>query len=175
MRRPFAWLFSAVAVGIVSLFGVSAAHADLAARCPEIRDLGPCQYKNNSPIRACSALSCPISRFALNPTIIFTNDVGRCGDQAKLGTANILDSAGNIVCRGARRLFCADNRGTCLSRYKASEITCNTRRVRGKAVRNTQSPTIYWKVSPTVCYEVPDAGKCYNVKKRDFCDGRIVR
>jgi hypothetical protein len=62
-----------------------------------------------------------------------------------------------------------------LSRYKASEITCNTRRVRGKAVRNTQSPTIYWKVSPTVCYEVPDAGKCYNVKKRDFCDGRIVR
>ena len=145
------------------------AYADLTSVCGTVKELGACQYKSNSPVRSCSALTCPIARFALNPTIIFTNEVGACGNQAKLGSANIYDKAGNLLCAGAQRLGCAAKRGTCLSRYKADETACNTRVVVKKAIRNTGSPEIFWKVAQGTCFRVPDAGKCYNVKAREVC------
>jgi hypothetical protein len=145
---------------------------DLAEVCPAYRELGNCQYKNNSPIRS-GSLSSPITRFALNPTIIFTNEKGYCGDQAKLASAAIYDKNGNRLCSRSQRLSCATKKGSCLSRYKASEISCNTRKVRRQALAKTKSPEIYWRVSSKYCIRVPDVGRCYNVKVRDLCSGTV--
>ena len=161
---------------LASIFSIGAfeSSAQIANVCKQVRDLGVCQYKNNSPQRAQFGNNkSPIVSFNLNPTIIFTNERGNCGNQAKLSSANIYDSKGNLLCSGAQRLGCDAKRGTCLSRYKADPNKCNTRNVRRAAVKNTGSPAIYWKVATNVCYKVPDAGKCYNVKVRDLCSKTI--
>jgi hypothetical protein len=147
----------------------SRANAKLAQLCPTIRELGPQQYKNNSPIRS-GSLSSPITRFALNPTIIFI-----VGNPAVLSRANMYDSRGNYLTSGVRLSCAKRGRGECNSRYKGSERGANNvRQVRRRAVKSTGSATVFWKVSPTVCYRIPDVGKCYNVKVRGLCDGRTV-
>jgi hypothetical protein len=161
-----------VLLAICTYLPLASAHAQLSKVCPQVKELGSNQYKNNSPIRAVFGNNgSPITRFALNPTIIFIY-----GNPAKLGSANVYDSKGNYLTAGIR-LSCdaPGKRGSCNSRYKGSERAPNdTRSVRRKAVRNTGSPAIYWRVSSSLCIRVPDAGKCYNVQKRGFCDGRTV-
>ena len=152
------------------IFISNTSYADISSVCPNVLPLGGFQYKSNSPVRACSALTCPIVRFGLNPTIIFT---GAGGNPARFATARAYDKNGGLLLT-APRLSCAAKRGTCLSRYKADEVRSNTRTVRRLAVRRTGSPKIIWKVSSTNCYEVPDIGKCYNVQVRELCDGRII-
>lgn len=159
---------------ISTLIVSNAAFADIKSVCPNIRELGACQYKSNSPVRACARLTCPISRFALNPTIIFTNEKGQCGNPAQLSRASIYDKNGNLLCSGAQKLGCAARRGVCLSRYKADENKCNTRTIVRRALANTKSPEIYWKVSSSSCFRVPDAGRCYNVKVREVC-AKVIR
>ncbi len=148
-----------------------AADAQLSKVCKNVQELGANQYKNNSPIRAQNGNNAsPITRFALNPTIIFIR-----GNPAKLARANVYDSQGNYLTSGVRLGCDAPGRGTCNSRYKGSEVSPNdTRSVRRKAVAKTRSPSIYWRVATNLCIRVPDAGKCYNVQVRGFCDGRIV-
>jgi hypothetical protein len=162
-------IFIALAAGI--LVNTSTSFADLAAVCPTVKELGPNQYKNNSPIRAQNGNNAsPITRFALNPTIIFI-----VGNPATLGRASVYDSAGNYLTSGVRLTCDKRGRGVCNARYKGSESAPNdTRSIRRKAVKNTKSPSIYWKVSSKLCYRIPDAGKCYNVQKRGLCDGRTV-
>lgn len=170
-NRLFSIIYSIYAIAV--LLPAFTHAADIKKVCGTIRELGACQYKSNSPVRASSALSSPITRFALNPTIIFTNEVGACGNQAKLSSANIYDKKGNLLCSSTQRLGCAAKRGTCLARYKADERRCDTRNVRRKAVKNTGDPSIFWKVASNVCYRVPDAGRCYNVKVRELCAGLV--
>jgi hypothetical protein len=145
------------------------ATAQLSRVCPNVQELGPNQYKNNSPIRA-AGVGTPIQRFALNPTIIFIR-----GNPARLSRANVYDSAGNFLTSGQRLGCAAPGRGTCNSRYKGSEVAPNdTRSVRRRAVANTRSPAIFWRVANNLCIRIPDAGRCYNVQVRGFCDGRVV-
>jgi len=161
-----------ILIAVCICIPLTSAHAQLSKVCPQVKELGSNQYKNNSPIRAQNGNNAsPITRFALNPTIIFIY-----GNPAKLGSANVYDGKGNYLTSGIR-LGCdaPGKRGSCNSRYKGSERAPNdTRSVRRKAVRNTGSPAIYWRVSSTLCIRVPDAGKCYNVQKRGLCDGRTV-
>jgi hypothetical protein len=160
---------------VASLLSCFESHANVPAVCGTVKELGVCQYKSNSPERArYGDNSSPITGFNLNPTIIFTNERGNCGNPAKLGSANIYDSKGGLLCSGAQRLGCDARRGTCLARYKADPTTCNTRNVRRLAIKRTGSPTILWKVASNLCYRVPDAGKCYNVKVRELC-GQTVK
>ena len=148
-----------------------AANADLSKVCKNVQELGPNQYKNNSPIRAQNGNNAsPITRFALNPTIIFIR-----GNPAKLGRANVYDSKGNYLTSGMKLGCDAPGRGTCNARYKGSEVAPNdTRSVRRKAIAKTRSPSIYWRVATNLCIRVPDAGKCYNVQVRELCDGRTI-
>jgi hypothetical protein len=155
------------------LFAAPVAQAQLSKVCTTIKELGPNQYKNNSPIRAQNGNNAsPITRFAENPTIIFI-----VGNPAQLGSANVYDSNGNYLTSGIRLSCDARGRGTCNARYKGSERKPNdTRSIRRKAVSKTKSPAIFWRVSSKgLCYRIPDAGKCYNVKSRGLCDGRILR
>ena len=153
---------------------VAPASADLASVCPKIRQLGADQYKSNSPVRSNSNLTAPIVRFGLNPTIIFV-----ASNPARLATARAYDKKGGLLFT-AQRLGCAAKprsaalRGTCLSRYKADENRANTRAMRRLAIRRTGSPEVYWKVASNLCIRVADLGKCYNVKVRELCDGRII-
>lgn len=144
----------------------------LAKVCPKIVELGENQYKTNSPVRArLGDNSSSITRFALNPTIIFI-----VGNPAFYPRAIVYDKAGNYLTSGTRLGCDRRGRGVCNSRYKGSELGGNnTRSVRRTAMQNTGSPEIFWKVSDSTCYRIPDAGRCYNVKIRDLCNGRTLR
>jgi hypothetical protein len=139
--------------------------------CSQVQELGNNQYKTNSPIRAQFGNNAsPIVRFALNPTIIFV-----VGNPAKLSRALVYDKAGNLLTSGNRLGCDAPGRGTCNSRYKGFETGGqDTRSIRRKAIQNTRSPEIFWKVSNKMCVRVPDAGRCYNVQVRELCDGRTI-
>ncbi len=167
MKKIILGALTCISFAIVPL----AAEAQLEKVCPNIQELGPNQYKNNSPIRAQNGNNAsPITRFALNPTIIFIR-----GNPAKLSRANVYDSKGNYLTSGVRLGCDAPGRGTCNSRFKGSEVSPNdTRSVRRKAIAKTKSPAIYWRVAKNLCIRVPDAGKCYNVQVRELCDGRTI-
>lgn len=162
---------SGIAIAVACLMSTGVVHADLKSVCTNIQELGPNQYKTNSPIRARNGdNSSGIVRFALNPTIIFIR-----GNPAKLGRAAVYDKKGNFLTSGMKLGCDAKGRGVCNSRYKGSESAPNdTRSIRRRAIANTKSPEIFWKVSPNLCIRIADAGRCYNVKKRDFCDGRVI-
>lgn len=149
-------------------FMVSAAAAQFPG-CSIIRDLNNDQYKSNSPVRSSSALTSPIVRFALNPTLIFV-----ASNPATLSRAIAYDNNGGVLFE-ANKLGCAFKpRGTCLTRYKASESgVSNTKNARRTAIARTGSPAVIWKVSSTTCIKVLDLGKCYNVKKRELCNGTV--
>lgn len=139
--------------------------------CDNVQELGPNQYKTNSPVRAQFGNNAsPIVRFALNPTLIFV-----VGNPAQLSRAMVYDKQGNLLTSGVRLGCDAPGRGVCNARYKGFETGGqDTRSIRQKAMRNTRSPEIFWKVSNKLCVRVPDAGRCYNVQVRELCDGRTI-
>lgn len=151
---------------------VSVASAQLTTVCPTYRELGRDQYKSNTPQRT-GGVGTALVGFTENPSIIFIKT-----NPAKLGQAKVYDKKGNLLF-SAPRLSCASRpkgyfRGECLSRYKANVKNASTRVMRRKAIRQTGSPEAFWKVSSTLCVRVMDLGKCYNVKVRGKCDGRIL-
>lgn len=139
--------------------------------CENVDELGENQYKTNSPVRAqFGNNSSPIVRFALNPTLIFV-----VGNPAKLPRALVYDKSGNLLTSGVKLGCDAPGRGVCNARYKGFETGGqDTRSIRQKAIKNTGSPEIFWKVANNLCVRVPDAGRCYNVKVRELCDGRTI-
>jgi hypothetical protein len=180
MRKNFSLKISLktifLSLCVVSLLSIGDASAQakkskLNSVCPKVIELGTWQYKNNSPVRSGSALTSSIVRFALNPTIIFT---GSQGDPTRFDRAKAYDRSGELLL-SAPRLTCAARKGTCLARYKANEATSNTRKMRRLAVKRSGTPEIFWKVSNQVCVRVPDIGQCYNVKKRDLCNGTTIK
>ena len=58
------------------------------------------------------------------------------------------------------------SRGECLARYKFS---CST-----TALRRATRLGAFVKVANDMCIKIDNAGKCYNVKVRDLCDGRVL-
>ena len=143
------------------------AHADLEAVCPvqkSIKDrkgIGALvQYKNNQVQRS-GGVGSQLTGFLRRPTIIATQ--GR--NPFKSSRATIYNSQGRKICSSSTRQGCASTRGECLGRYK---FGCSTSKFR----RATQRGGAFVKVSKTLCVAVPNAGKCYNVKVRDLCDGR---
>jgi hypothetical protein len=120
------------------------------------------QWKNAQVQRANSSLSSPVVGFLKNPTIIATQ--GR--NPFTLGSATIYNGAGQKVCSSGPRLGCASTRGECLSRYKFNCSTTN--------VRKATNGGAYVQVQKGLCIKVANAGRCYNVKVRDLCDGRTL-
>jgi hypothetical protein len=120
------------------------------------------QWKNGQVQRASSALTSRIVGFLRNPTIIATQ--GR--NPFTLGSATILNSAGQTICSSGPRLGCASNRGECLARYK---FNCST-----TSVRQRTTGGAFVRVASGLCIRIPNAGRCYNVKVRDLCDGRTL-
>jgi len=122
------------------------------------------QYKNAQVQRACASLSCPVSGFIRNPTIIATQ--GK--NPFTLSRATIYSSAGRVISRSGPRQGCASNRGECLGRYKFPTSSTAVRLA-------TQSGGAFVLVSKAgLCIKVPNAGICYNVKSRGTCDGRTL-
>ncbi len=153
---------------VVALSGfVGVAEADLASVCPTIKSITnrsalgvTVQYKNNQ-VQRTGGVGTPITFFKRNPTIIETR--GR--RTFKNSRATIYDKDGKAICTSAPRQGCSVTRGECLGRYK---FDCATSSVR----RATSNGGAFIKVSSNLCVAVPNAGKCYNVKVRDLCDGR---
>lgn len=153
---------------VAALVGfVGAAEAQLANVCPTIKSISDrsglgvlVQYKNNQ-VQRTGGVGTPISFFKRNPTIIETQ--GR--RTFKNSRATIYDKNGKAVCTSTPRQGCSVARGECLGRYK---FNCATSSVR----RATSNGGAFIKVNSNLCVAVPNAGKCYNVKVRDLCDGR---
>lgn len=163
-------VFNALMMVAVLFGSVQLAEAQLSKVCPVIKDISDrqgigalVQYKNSQVQRACAALTCPISGFLKSPTIIAT--LGR--NPFKLGSATIFNEKGRVIARSGGRLGCAVNRGECLARYKFFGSTTAIRRA-------AKNGTGYVKVATNLCVKIPNLGKCYNVKKRDNCDGRVI-
>ncbi|MFO0417486.1 MAG: hypothetical protein ACK5Y6_09380 [Pseudomonadota bacterium] len=162
MKRLVLCLFAVVGMG------VSLAEAQLSAVCPTVYNLNErsgigalIQYKNNQVQRS-GGVGTPLAGFLRQPTIIATQ--GR--NPFRLGRASIYDSKGKLVCTSAPRQGCATSRGECLARYK---FPCST-----TAVRRATGNGAFVKVAQNMCVRIPNAGKCYNVKVRDLCDGRTL-
>jgi hypothetical protein len=152
MKRLVLCLFAVIGMG------VGLAEAQLSSVCPTVYNINErsgigalIQYKNNQVQRS-GGVGTPLAGFLRQPTIIATQ--GR--NPFQLGRAAIYDSRGKLVC--------AASRGECLARYKFS---CST-----TAVRRATQLGAFVKVAPKMCIRIPNAGKCYNVKVRDLCDGR---
>lgn len=154
----------------VAVLGFSLeAEAQLSKVCPTIKDINDragigalIQYKNNQVQRR-GGVGTPLAGFLRIPTIISTQ--GR--DPFRLGRAAIYDKKGRQIDRSAGKLGCSVRRGECLSRYKFSRSTTAIRQA-------TQNGGAFVKVSDKLCIKVPNAGRCYNVKVRDLCDGRTL-
>jgi hypothetical protein len=148
--------------------GASLAEAQLSAVCPTVYNLNErsaigavIQYKNNQ-VQRTGGVGTPLAGFLREPTIIATQ--GR--NPFRLGRATIYNSKGNAVCSSSARQGCSSSRGECLARYK---FRCST-----TAVRRATSDGAFVKVADNMCIRIPNAGKCYNVKVRDLCDGRTL-
>ena len=122
--------------------------------CPKSLEVGKDSgtiYKNSAPVRANSSLTAPIVYFRREPTLIF-------------GRRNFTGSSFTIY----------DGKGTSLGRCPyatahgaqgRARCTMQTTSVRRAAVKNTGSPTVYFKVSSNTCVKIPDAGACYGSVK----------
>ena len=162
MKKIVFCLFAVVGMGVGS------AQAQLSAVCPTVYDINDranigavVQYKNNQ-VQRTGGVGTPLAGFLRQPTIIATQ--GR--NPFRLGRATIYNSSGAAVCTSGPRLGCASSRGECLARYK---FNCGT-----TAVRRMTNGGAFVKVSNNMCIRIPNAGKCYNVKVRDLCDGRTL-
>lgn len=152
----------------VAIVGISVqAEAQLSKVCPTVKEISDrkglgvlVQWKNNQVQRS-GGVGTGIVGFLRNPTIIETQ-----GKRAfKEGRATIYDSKGKRICTSEPRLGCSVSRGECLNRYKFPCASSNIRRA-------TKKGGAFVKVNSKLCVKVPSAGKCYNVKVRDLCDGR---
>jgi hypothetical protein len=162
MKRLVLCLFAIVGMG------VRFAEAQLSAVCPTVYNVNErssigalIQYKNNQ-VQRTGGVGTPLAGFLRQPTIIATQ--GR--NPFKLGRATIYDSTGKVVCGSGPRQGCSVTRGECLARYKFS---CST-----TAIRRATRDGAFVKVASNMCVRIPNAGKCYNVKVRDLCDGRTL-
>ena len=108
-------------------------------------------YKQSAPLRA-SGIGTPIIGFRKEPTLIMNTDI------SSKGIISILDGKGASIarCPWASASGHAGGRARC---------SVQTSAVRQAAIKNTGSPTIYFKVSPELCVRVPDAGRCVNSVK----------
>jgi hypothetical protein len=162
MKRLVLCLFAIVGMG------VSLAEAQLSAVCPTVFNLNErsgigalIQYKNNQ-VQRTGGVGTPLAGFLRQPTIIATQ--GR--NPFRLSRATIYNSDGKLVCSSGTRQGCSVARGECLARYK---FPCST-----TAVRRATRDGAFVKVAENMCIRIPNAGKCYNVKVRDLCDGRTL-
>jgi len=156
-----------ISIFAVCLFLASTAHAQLSSVCPKVVDISSrgagalVQWKNNQVQRS-GGVGSRLTGFLGAPTIIATQ--GR--NPFTNSRATIYNKSGRAVCTSSVRQGCAANRGECLARYK---FPCAT-----KSVRQATSGGAFVKVSGNTCIRVPNAGRCYNVKVRDLCDGRTL-
>lgn len=153
MKLKYLFLIASV----ISSFGAAEAQLrglTLDQTCPKVLDVGSASgtiYKNSAPVRANSSLTAPIVGFRKEPTLIY----GRRNFTGS--THTIFDGQGNSLGRcPVTSAHGAAGRARC---------TLQTASVRRNAVRNTSSPTVYFKISRTTCVKVPDAGKCYGSVK----------
>lgn len=154
----------------VAVFGFSLqAEAQLSKVCPTVKEFNDrsgvgalIQYKNHQ-VQRTGGVGTSLRPPLRIPTIISTQ--GR--DPFRWGRATIYDKKGRQVDRSAGKLGCSVRRGECLSRYKFSRSTTAIRQA-------TQNGGAFIKVSDKMCIRIPNAGRCYNVKVRDLCDGRTL-
>lgn len=154
-------------VAVVGM-GVRFAEAQLSAVCPTVFNINErsgigalIQYKNNQ-VQRTGGVGTPLAGFLRQPTIISTQ--GR--NPFRLSRATIYDSKGKAICTSSGRQGCSVSRGECLARYK---FPCST-----TSIRRATREGAFVKVAEKMCIRVPNAGKCYNVKVRDLCDGRTL-
>lgn len=162
MKRLVLCLFAVVGMS------VKLAEAQLSEVCPTVYNLSErssigalVQYKNNQ-VQRTGGVGTPLAGFLRQPTIIAT--LGR--NPFQLNRATIYDSRGRAVCTSSPRQGCSVTRGECLARYK---FPCST-----TSVRRATREGAFVKVASNMCVRIPNAGKCYNVKVRDLCDGRTL-
>ena len=162
MKRLVVCMFAVLGMG------VGLAEAQLSEVCPRVFNLNErssigalVQYKNNQ-VQRTGGVGTPLAGFLRQPTIIATQ--GR--NPFQLNRATIYDSRGRAVCTSSPRQGCSATRGECLARYK---FPCAT-----TTVRRSTSEGAFVKVASNMCVRIPNAGKCYNVKVRDLCDGRTL-
>lgn len=117
--------------------------------CTTVREIGSDVYKNSKPIRACSAITCPIVRFDQSPSLLI-NTKGT----PQVASASLLDANGGYLtscgikdCRDCKQGF----RYVCLSGTTSS--------IAKKAKANANSYTVYYKAG-TQCVQIKDIGKC---------------
>lgn len=162
MKKVFLCLFAFVGIGVIP------AEAQLSSVCPTVFNINErsgigalVQYKNNQ-VQRTGGVGSPLAGFLRQPTIIATQ--GR--NPFRLSRAAIYDSKGKLICSSSARQGCASTRGECLARYK---FPCST-----TSIRRATRDGAFVKVAKNMCVRVPNAGKCYNVKVRDLCDGRTL-
>lgn len=151
-------VFSLAVVGVGGLASFSGlADAQTApASCASVADVTTSAfvYKNSAPIRACSALTCPIVRFRADPTLLFKT-------RNYPGSCQILNKNGGVIASCPRQSAHDFAGGRCRCANAAGTMT---RVVRRAAVSKTGSAEVYFKMG-NKCVRVPDAGKCYGSVK----------
>jgi len=108
-------------------------------------------YKNSAPLRS-GGVGTPLIGYRDEPTLIMNRNV------SSKGTTTIFDKKGKKI----GSCPWASAHGHSGGRYRC---TMNTRALRRTAVKNTGSPTVFFKLKGTTCVEVPDAGRCYGSVK----------
>lgn len=132
----------------------------LATTCSKIESLpsGSYIYKNSAPVRS-SAPGAPIVGYRSEPTLIF-NKRNFSG-----GTQTIYDGSGNSI--GRCPITSAHGHAG------RARCTMQTGSLRRTAVKNTRSPSVYFKINSKTCVKVPDAGRCYGSVK-GLCNRTIT-
>lgn len=108
-------------------------------------------YKNSAPLRS-GGIGTPIVGFRNEPTLIMNRNV------SSRGTATIFDTKGNKI----GSCPWASAHGHAGGRYRCTMQTSSLRRA---AMSQTRSATVLFKISPSLCVSVPDAGRCYGSVK----------
>ena len=133
------------------------------SQCSSVADIGSGAfgYKNSAPVRACSAHTCPITRFRHDPTLLFKTR------NYPSFSCQVLDRQGRLIVTCPRQSAIGFAGGRCRCSSSDERLT---ERVRRSAVARTGSPEVYFRMG-NKCVRVPDAGACYGVQRREFCTG----
>jgi hypothetical protein len=154
MRLSLPVLFSFL-VALTSLVTLDAHAAGRALRgtvsgCSTIRGLGADIYKNSKPVRACSAINCPIAYFERSPSLL-VNTRGT----PRVFAATLIDAKGGTLATCGQKA-CRD----CSQGFRyVCQNGGGTNAIAGNAKKRAGSYKVYYKVG-SQCVEIPDVGKC---------------
>lgn len=143
----------------------------ISQRCPQVDEINERRqfWKNNKPLRAGPQIDAPVIGYFRQMTLAHNAGVN---DYNLAAATTLYDRKGNVLSAMIPYACRSDH---CGGRV-VSTVQTGTARI--AAIRRTNKPVGYVKVSKRRCIKIPDIGRCYGVEVdlgRPLCNQTVDR